>query len=1377
MSEPHENKPFSSKRLWHEWLRNESSKVNKNYINEPSYLVRDSNVETDTRHDYAGRELLELVQNAADAAANKGGNGRVHIKIDASAMYLSNTGQAFISSGVKSLRIDHLSNKQRSGGKKKLIGSKGLGFRSILNWTREPLISSGKLEIAFSRAYAELQVLALGDKQAEVKNAIEEYKINHNGLLPVPILSFPVFSEELKKQKIELLDEAAMIRLNGYDTVVVAKFISEAECNQAKEQAKVFDPRFLLFVEALSEITIEVIGSTHKQWKKIHHEESDTYQLEINTNGVVENEYWICRQKTGELPESLKEAQNATTHYEIGIGVRRGNPHEPGKLHCYFPTGIQVPLCALFHGTLDVTSNRNELIENSKQNHHVLANLGELYAETLAELHSKGTINGSTLDWLMQRAEFPVAVGALKEALYAKAAVLPLIPTVSGRHVCAKDTFMSPSSFNGTFPEWLFPGLALCRPTIKDRLLLKEMKVRELDASEVVKAALNSQLSLEERAEIIISFSSQHSPEYHLSALFIDNESSSLGECSIFFPPPDQGGFISMPSWVQAKFISDGLWKAIKEKLGQNTRDTVIRLKSMGIEEYSLIGVIELMMKQFESSISEMDESKLGQRRMDLLNALYKLFMAHDNNKNFQFPKRKVHVLTQNNSWMPAQEVHLSSGYGMSGAINELLYAGKPQLLMGVALDQGVTDKPENLALFFQWIGVNEWPRSVKLSNPDGYYWDVVKSALGDPVWANDQNGAAHAHSKPNLFLGYTAKLEVESIEELDSILSGASCEAILAWLSKDARFSENYKFGCALQVSTGRSGFRPVLHELPDLVRYRIQNKKWLKCSDGITRAPVSVIQEPPRRLSEVIPHPIDYRKELKEKYGLDKSDWDRGLSHASAPPTLNHIEQKFIYEMLSTLENKDSEQVRSFYKMLYDNYGLRECNESVVDDFIKNGRLQAKLEAKIIWLPPKEIVYIDIDGIPNQIRRNIPCLDLPSNFLNDRVFNIFRVQSLSSLDYARTTGDPTGASEKWETCISSMFEGSKRFIGAIVNDSDNCHSTNLESLKIIPVSGMKLTVTYNNNTLSAAMDAWTYCLDQNCLYIVVDEGHRPYDMRSVLADTISNGVSEYLNIIHTESVSALLVADNDYARIALLKRWLPNLTEPEIATLMTSSPEFPAIEPNPDTGLQTEVISQQRPTEPILADENQAHEMQTQSQEPQIYHAEVTDLPSPFVRDKTSIAHRVRETDANQDRTLSVAKGKRAEDIVMAYEEFVGRFPKYVGNQQGTSAYGCDIISFETSQELEDFLNNSDRSLVSRFIEVKSSVVTFTKNEKNSAMEYNDRFYVYQVKVKHSDVDLIIVCNPLSFESALDVMQVIDIGKIPESGRIHKRITLVPN
>lgn len=1159
--------------------------------------------------------------------------------------------------------------------------------------------------------------------------------------------------------------------------MIALAFSAKRAFDEAVRQSEVFSPRFLLFVSNVSEITIEVQSAVKNStmcWKSKRSEENGTVQLAIQRNEESMTESWLCRTVSKKIPESESGENDAATHYEIGVGFRLDKINKPGVLHCYFPTNVPVPLPALFHGTLEVTSNREGLVKESRHNEYILKELGAFYAESLNELLQHKKVSEEILDWLVAGSEFPQDIVCLKKSLYARAGELPLVPTINRTYLSASDAVLPPP-FVGMFPDFLFGNLARIRND-NDRKVLQEMNVRTLTDEEVVSAALSRQLSLEQRTEVIIAFSKQNLPEYKRLDLFIDDESKSMSACKTCFPPPESGAIIELPSWVETKFIGHDLWNVLKSRLGNATRATVDSLKSLGVQEYSLSSVIELMLDKLEEVISKTNEDAL---RKEVVASLLRLYFADKNHKNTKFPNRKVLVKTKEQGWKRADEVHLSSGYGMSGTINELLYAGKPQLLLGEAKAQGVADNPENLALFFQWIGVNEWPRSVKLSNPDGYYWEVVKSALGDPVWANDQNGAAHPHNKPSLFLGSTAQLEAGSIEGLDSILSNASCEAILAWLSKDARFSESHKFGCTLQVSTGRSGFRPVLQELPDLVRYRIRNTKWLKCSDGETRTPISVIQEPPHRLTQVIPHPIDYQVGFKDKYALDKSDWDRGLSHAFVPPTLNYIEQEYIYEMLSGLKNKKlpPEQVRLFYSMILDQYAPRECNESVVEGFLNNGKLQAKLEDKISWLPPKEIIYIDVDGIPNQIRRKIPCLDLPSNFPTDWVYNIFRVQSFSGLNYTRTNSDPTDASEKWVTCISSMFEASKRFISVIINDSDNSHRTNLESLEIRPVSSMALTVTYNNNSLRAAMDAWTYCLDQNCLYIAVDESYEPSGMRMLLATTISNGISEYLGMSIAESIFALIATDNDYARIALLKRWLPNLTDPEIATLMISPPEPPPIEPNPDTGRRVEINPQEQPTDTILSDENQALGEQTQSQELDLYRVEVTTLPSPVVRDKTLITHRVRETEANQDRTLSVAKGKRAEDIVLFYEEFVGRFPHYVGNQQGTDAYGCDIISFDTREAREEFTNNTDRSLISRFIEVKSSVVAFTKNEENSAKNYTDRFFVYQIKINPNHVDLVIVCNPLSFESALDVRQVIDINKVPESERIHERIAIVPN
>ncbi len=89
-------------------------------------------------HDYAGRFLMELLQNADDARSERvvvafhGGEG------GESALYVANDGTPFSSRDFRSLSGLAVSNKDPNDD----IGNKGLGFRSVLEVSRNPSIFS-----------------------------------------------------------------------------------------------------------------------------------------------------------------------------------------------------------------------------------------------------------------------------------------------------------------------------------------------------------------------------------------------------------------------------------------------------------------------------------------------------------------------------------------------------------------------------------------------------------------------------------------------------------------------------------------------------------------------------------------------------------------------------------------------------------------------------------------------------------------------------------------------------------------------------------------------------------------------------------------------------------------------------------------------------------------------------------------------------------------------------------------------------------------------------------------------------------------------------------------------------------------------------------
>ncbi|MBZ9922283.1 hypothetical protein LB579_31905, partial [Mesorhizobium sp. BR1-1-7] len=109
-------------REWHRFLAREIEKTQQVFRTKPKLLLAQVRNERQTADDYAGRELLELVQNAADAATEVGGKGHVRIEIGRDGLVVANSGQPFRTSGVESLMTPHASDKPSR--KVKLIGAK-----------------------------------------------------------------------------------------------------------------------------------------------------------------------------------------------------------------------------------------------------------------------------------------------------------------------------------------------------------------------------------------------------------------------------------------------------------------------------------------------------------------------------------------------------------------------------------------------------------------------------------------------------------------------------------------------------------------------------------------------------------------------------------------------------------------------------------------------------------------------------------------------------------------------------------------------------------------------------------------------------------------------------------------------------------------------------------------------------------------------------------------------------------------------------------------------------------------------------------------------------------------------------------------------------
>ncbi|MGW4117039.1 sacsin N-terminal ATP-binding-like domain-containing protein [Nocardia sp. NPDC004711] len=115
----------------------------------PTRLREDAATEADlVRAGYRDRLLTELAQNAADAAAKAGVDGRIAVWLDGHTLHVANTGAPLDVSGVHALTALRASGKTDAAA----VGQFGVGFTAVLTVSDEVEFRSTGGSVRFSRA-------------------------------------------------------------------------------------------------------------------------------------------------------------------------------------------------------------------------------------------------------------------------------------------------------------------------------------------------------------------------------------------------------------------------------------------------------------------------------------------------------------------------------------------------------------------------------------------------------------------------------------------------------------------------------------------------------------------------------------------------------------------------------------------------------------------------------------------------------------------------------------------------------------------------------------------------------------------------------------------------------------------------------------------------------------------------------------------------------------------------------------------------------------------------------------------------------------------------------------------------------------------------
>ncbi|MGW0862433.1 sacsin N-terminal ATP-binding-like domain-containing protein [Streptomyces sp. NPDC002611] len=207
----------------------------------PARFREDANAEEDlVLGGYRDRLVVELAQNAADAAARAGVPGRLRLTLRDGVLVAANTGAPLDAAGVESLSTLRASAKRET--QEQAVGRFGVGFAAVLSVTDEPALIGRHGGVRWSLAEAR----DLAADTARHSPGLGDEVRRRDG--HVPLLRLPFAAEGTAPAP--------------YDTAVILPLRDDPAAALAERLLHAVDDALLLALPGLDEVVVEVNGES-----------------------------------------------------------------------------------------------------------------------------------------------------------------------------------------------------------------------------------------------------------------------------------------------------------------------------------------------------------------------------------------------------------------------------------------------------------------------------------------------------------------------------------------------------------------------------------------------------------------------------------------------------------------------------------------------------------------------------------------------------------------------------------------------------------------------------------------------------------------------------------------------------------------------------------------------------------------------------------------------------------------------------------------------------------------------------------------------------------------------------------------------------------
>jgi hypothetical protein len=340
----------------------------------PARFREDSNAEEDLAlGGYRDRLVIELAQNAADAALRAKTPGRLRLTLRDGVLAAANTGMPLDAAGVESLSTLRASAKREDA--EAAVGRFGVGFSAVLAVSDEPAVVGRTGGVRWSLAEARL----LAEEAAGANAGLADELRRRDG--HVPLLRLPLPAEGTAP--------------DGYDTVVVLPLRDGAAEDLAGRLLAGIDDALLLSLPGLAEVVVDTPEGVRTLTRR--QDGDGAVVVEDSAAGATR---WSVQTATGAtapelladrpVEERLRPAWSLTWAVPVGADGGPDRPRTAPVVHAPTPTDEPLGLPALLIASFPMDPARRHAAPGPLTD-FLLARAADAYVRLLADWQPVGT--------------------------------------------------------------------------------------------------------------------------------------------------------------------------------------------------------------------------------------------------------------------------------------------------------------------------------------------------------------------------------------------------------------------------------------------------------------------------------------------------------------------------------------------------------------------------------------------------------------------------------------------------------------------------------------------------------------------------------------------------------------------------------------------------------------------------------------------------------------------------------------------------------------------------------------------------------------------------------------------------------------------------